>query len=586
MSKNKADSSVRTLRTFLSSIEGYRTFLMVCTAFSFPVMALNLSEAFFIEKMTDVSLDSKWDDLYRLIALMLGVVVAGVLLTFFQKVVSGYYSSRTLYRFRMNVLRKVQRLPVSVLKDQHTGDVLSRMTEDIKLVEHFIGNQLVNILFQAVMFLGVFVYTSTLHFKLILVSVFVPVIVAAVVNVLSKDVRHSTRKEQEHLGRASSVLQDMLGGMLLVKAYRLTGRLHQKYSSELDAALRYNMRITRFVSYTTPLHTLLYAAPFLICISYGGILTIQGALSPGELLAIVVLLDYMTGPLAGAPEMIIAVQRMLGASDRLLELINLDPERSSGLEPTIQSDQPVVEFHNVSFSYGGQKPVLQGISFQLRKGEKIGLAGYSGSGKSTILKLICGFYPPEQGNVNVYGTDVNQWWLEKLRSEIAVINQDCYLFPVTIGENISYGRLGASQTEIEKAAGMADLQETIDEFQDGYDTLVQERGMRLSGGQRQRLALARAILKQADLVLLDEPTSALDLQTEKSVQQAMESALRGKTVLTIAHRLSTIQDCDRILVLDEGRIVEAGTHQELMSLDGVYRRLYLKQSMMDSAIAN
>jgi len=314
----------------------------------------------------------------------------------------------------------------------------------------------------------------------------------------------------------------------------------------------------------------------LITFGFGGYLAISGHLTFGNLTAFIVMLNFVANPLSSLPPIIAGIGEASGAAQRMVGILDQDTERMDGQKFPFDEKAAVVRFAHVDFSYG-EEPVLQDVSLSIQRGQTVAVVGPSGGGKSTLLRLLLGFYPLEENRLFLFEQDLNDWSLPSAREHMALVAQDTYLFPVSIAENIACGRPGASQAEIERAARMANIHDYIVSLPEGYRTLAGERGVRLSGGQRQRLALARAILKDAPILLLDEPTSALDTESEALVQEALERFMAGRTTIVIAHRLSTIRDADRVLVLEGGRIVEQGSHDELMSRAGRYKELYLRQ---------
>jgi ABC-type multidrug transport system fused ATPase/permease subunit len=317
--------------------------------------------------------------------------------------------------------------------------------------------------------------------------------------------------------------------------------------------------------------------PFLITFGFGGWLATTGRLTFGNLFAFVNMLNFVANPLSSLPPTFNRIAGATGAAQRVYALLDQPPERSDGGRfPADGADPTVLCLDRVGFAYDDE-PVLQEVSFTVARGQTVAIVGSSGGGKSTLLKLLLGFYPAQRGQLYLFGRELARWSLSAAREQMAFVAQDTYLFPVSMADNIGCGRPGASRREIERAARMANIHQYISSLPEGYDTLVGERGVRLSGGQRQRLSLARAILKDAPILLLDEPTSALDTESEALVQDALERFMSDRTTLVIAHRLSTIRDADRVLVLEDGRIVEQGTHDELMSRQGRYHELYLGQ---------
>jgi ABC-type multidrug transport system fused ATPase/permease subunit len=307
----------------------------------------------------------------------------------------------------------------------------------------------------------------------------------------------------------------------------------------------------------------------------------------GSLFAFINLLNYVVNPLGSLPNILASMSEASGAAQRVFKLIDYIPERLDGraIKPSATQTR-VIDLNHVSFSYEKDSPILKDVSFSIEKGKRVAIVGPSGGGKSTVLKLLLGYYPLPDSYIYLFGADLNTWQLKSARQQMAYVAQDTYLFPISIAENIRLGRLGASQVEVEQAARQANIHDFIVSLPGGYDTLAGERGARLSGGQRQRISLARAILKNAPVLLLDEATSALDTESEALVQEALERFMVDRTTVVIAHRLSTIKNADRVLVLDDGKIVEEGTHAELIAQGGLYQELYQRQFVLDQVEAS
>jgi ABC-type multidrug transport system fused ATPase/permease subunit len=326
-----------------------------------------------------------------------------------------------------------------------------------------------------------------------------------------------------------------------------------------------------------PISMVLGVVPNMSCILYGGYLTVKGQITPGELLTFTYLLGFLIGPVASIPNMIIGIKVTIESAKRIIEILEEPEERQIGEGFEIRESDKLVEFTDVSYSYDNERHVLNNFNLVLKKGKMTALVGFSGSGKSTVCKLLCGFYEQYEGQIKIYGKDLKEWSLKEVRRQISLMSQDTFLFPCSIYENIAYGKIDATRQQITETAKMAKADEFIRNLPEGYDTIIGERGSTLSGGQRQRIAIARSILKNAPILLLDEPTSALDIQSEAMVQDELEHFVKDKTVLVIAHRLSTIKNADEIIVMNEGYVVGRGTHQELIKKNDIYKQLYFKQ---------
>jgi ABC-type multidrug transport system fused ATPase/permease subunit len=409
---------------------------------------------------------------------------------------------------------------------------------------------------------------------------------------------------QDEIGQVNSLAQDSLSGAMVVKSFNLAGILDERFHLANMKAVKKGLGVARYWSLINGLSFGLIIMPFIIAMGLGGYLVIDKSMTFGGLFAFINLLNFVVNPLGSLPGIIASIGEASGAAQRVFKLIDAPGERQDGtitwsardttplgskavelpFDSLANPEQlaaaetvPAIQFKDVSFAYNADSPILKHVSLSIPRGQTVAIVGPSGGGKTTLLKLILGYYPLPDECVRLFGADLNAWQLSAARQQMAFVAQDTYLFPVSLGENIGCGRPGASQAEIEGAARQANIHEFIAGLPEGYATNAGEWGARLSGGQKQRISLARAILKDAPILLLDEPTSALDAESEALIQEALDRFARQRTTVVVAHRLSTIKNANRVVVLQEGEIIEEGTHAELIAKGGLYLELYQGQ---------
>lgn len=491
---------------------------------------------------------------------------------------AGAFSERTLARIRQALAERLAALSVARLSEKHSGDLMSVVNNDVSTLKTLTASDLLEAVAQLCTALAALVYLTIISWQLTLAATLAVPLMYLLMDRVIGPISARAAELQGEIGRATGVAQDGLAGLTVARAFNLQGALDERLRAANRSALASAARVVRLRAVANALSNCVPIVPFIITFGLGGYLVITGRMSPGSLVAFIYLLNSISNPLGSVPRLLANMGVAAGGAARVFALLDEPGERGDGdiVAPDGATDV-AVRFSNVEFAYAPGAPVLAGVSFSVRPGETVAVVGPSGSGKSTLLRLLLGFFEPAAGSIELFGRDLRDWRLPDARRQMALVAQDTYLFPVSVAENIAYGRPGATQEEIVRAAQLANIHDFIVGLPEGYATVVGERGARLSGGQRQRIALARAILKDAPLLLLDEATSALDTESEALVQEALARFMVGRTTIVIAHRLSTIKHADRVIVLDGGRVVEEGTHEQLLAAGGLYRRLYLKQ---------
>lgn len=499
------------------------------------------------------------------------IIAAIMICVFLSRYSAGRFSTGVMRDIKAESARRIESLPIGFMTSNRRGELLSKMSSDADTVEGFLEGDFIKLIELPFTIIFYTVYLITLNPILFLICfVSVPILVPLGAS-FSIPFKNGSKKYMKYLGRVSNIVADMAGGISVVKSYNLEDSLSVKYSSGIKRATDMALNNDKYQHKGMAMFNLARNIPTLTCLIAGGYMCFKGSFSIGSLVAFSTLLSQTLSPLMRSSAMFFNLRYSSAAADRMFSIINEQPEPDDGQTPgELSKNAPAIRFEDVCFEYEKGMPVLKGINLDVELGETIGFAGSSGCGKSTLLGLVCGFYRPTGGSIFIGGVDMNDRNLKSTRSLISYVSQEAYLFPVSIYDNIAMGKADASREEVIAAAKAAYAHDFIMETEDGYDTVVGERGNRLSGGQVQRISIARAMLKNAPILLLDEATSALDVKAEAEVQQAIDNLSQGKTVLVVAHRLSTIRNSDRIAVIDDGVIAECGNHDELLKQNGIY----------------
>lgn len=517
--------------------------------------------------------------IYTLAAGLVGLAAARGLFTFLQGYLSEKASQGVAFDLRQELYAKLQSLSFSYHDQAQTGQLMTRATNDVEIVRMFTGMGFLQLLSTALVFLGTAFLLISLDWQLALLSLTTVPIALTIIMTLTRRVMPRFLIIQQKLGHLNTLLQENLAGARVVKAFAREPYEIGRFQAANASLLEENLRVARVFSFSIPLIFGLGNLGSLIVIWAGGLQVIGGRLTLGELVAFNTYVTMLTLPLFFLG-MIMGLMTQAGASARrIFEILDADVEVRE--KPEAISLPPLrgrVEFDHVSFRYvGASEDALQDVSFVVEPGETVALLGATGSGKTTIIYLIPRFYDVKSGAVRVDGYDVRDVTLHSLRSQIGIVLQETNLFTGTIRENIAYGRPDATMEEIIEAAKAAEAHDFIMSFPDGYETRVGERGVGLSGGQKQRIAIARALLLNPRILILDDSTSNVDLETEARIQRALERLMKGRTSFVIAQRISTVQKADRILVLDRGRVVAQGRHEELLESSPIYAEIYYLQ---------
>ncbi|MDR7132186.1 subfamily B ATP-binding cassette protein MsbA [Algoriphagus sp. 4150] len=523
----------------------------------------------------------KMGTLYYVCAIIVISVFLSNLFTYLSGVVLAKVRAIVIKRMRMDIFGQVTKLHIGYFSNERKGDLMSKMTNDVQEVENTIVQSLRVVFREPV---TIILYFSVLFFmsaKLTLFTILIIPITGAIIGGITRRLKKKAVQSQESLGRIVNILDETLGGMRVIKAFNAERFMNGKFDQETDYYAGVNVNMARKNELASPISQFLGVFVVAGILVYGGGLVLSGNsdLGASDFITYIIIFTQVLNPAKEISRAVSSIQRGIASAERIFTVVDTPTQISSPASPaTLGSFEQSVEVKNVSFAYQDQW-VLKDINFTLGRGKTIALVGPSGGGKSTLADLIPRFYDPTEGEILLDGKNLKAFDIKDLRSLMGIVTQESILFNDTVFNNIAFGVDGATEEQVVEAAKIGNAHEFIEKMEGGYKTSIGERGSKLSGGQRQRLSIARAVLKNPPILILDEATSALDSESEHLVQEALTKLMSNRTTLVIAHRLSTIQHADEILVIEQGKIVQRGTHSELSQTEGLYQKLSSIQSV-------
>lgn len=529
-----------------------------------------------IKDMVDQVLRDKNTEMLNYIAMSIVVIFVIRGIAFYgQSYLMSYVGQRVIIDIRRAVFTKLQRLSMSFYDKNKTGTIMSYVTNDVSALQGALVDNVVEMITESVILIASIVMMIYLDWKLFLVTFGTFPFVLGFIDLFGKRIRKSGSRIQEAAADITSVLQEAVSSARVIKSFVREGYEVARFDKENMNNFRANMKNAQLMATLTPTIEFVAAIGVTIILWYGGNSVINGEITAGSLVAFLTYAVNISNPIKRLSRVIGNIQKALAAAQRVFDVLDL-PEtiKDSVNAKKLPPAKGKVCFNDVSFSYNPGEQVISNISFDVKPGEMIAFVGPSGAGKSTVASLLPRFYDVDSGSITIDGQDLRGVTLDSLREQVGIVPQETILFNGTVYDNILYGRLDATKEEVEAAAKAANAHNFIMELPDGYNTKLGDRGMNISGGQRQRISIARAILKNPQILILDEATSALDTESERVVQEALDRLMVGRTSFVIAHRLSTIKNADKIMVLEKGQLVEQGSHDELMAMNGLYAHLY------------
>ncbi|MGN0340360.1 MAG: ABC transporter ATP-binding protein [Lachnospira sp.] len=556
----------------------YSPYLIIAVILSFIVSDLVVIGSGKISNSVNIMAIGEQVDVTNLCFEMGIIILAAMIITFLRSVCNEVFSIEIQKQCKIATIEAIGRAEYGFF-NRNSGTLINKLSSDINDMRNLLSEILPDILQYTI---SIFVMSIAIVKMSWIIFVGVLIIFPTslyISNKIAKKINELAKKRRGKYDELSEIALDNIEGIEIAKAYGIEEILGKRVKNKANEILQNEYARNRYQALANGVTLIIKWVPTIICSIVTLVLVLKDIISIGELMAFLILLGKITNPISELPFRLIEAKEMIISVKRIQDLISTPPEKSGTYKcMDVNSFSKVFELKNVGFSYNSclDINVIENISIVIEKGEKIAIVGASGAGKTTLLKILCGFIKITSGDYKLYGTDISEWNIDEVRKIMAYVSQDAYLFPGTIAENVAYGDKAIDMTKVESVCKHAGIYETINTLSDRFDTEVGERGIKLSGGERQRLSIARALYKNAPIILMDEPTSALDEDTQGFVSKMIYGD-KDKTVVVIAHRLSTIKDADRIYCMENGKISQCGNHDELMALGGVYASLYGKE---------